>query len=201
MAKRVDQSGKCTFDWLFLASVIVVGLQLAILMIRWLRRAARKEYTEVKCRQADRPVGCFGDPMSGFPTERSLNSDEKNKHQARNLPNPIVKVLYLEITNIAQGANIAILVYVITTHDFLTSWVTGYFSSPLFAFVSLIIVIIFWARYYLDTEILNRSFTILSTFWFFVYVVAEGVSISLLGTPCAWLGSTGVFLFFGAGSH
>jgi hypothetical protein len=78
---------------------------------------------------------------------------------------------------------------------------SGHFSAGLFAATSLLIVIVFWARYYLDTEILDRSFTVLATFWFFAYVVAQGVSISFISIPQGWLAGTGVFLFFGAGFY
>jgi hypothetical protein len=114
---------------------------------------------------------------------------------------PIIKDLYLEITNIAQGANIAILVYSITARSFLASLATGYLSPAIFALASLLIVVVFWARYYLDTGILERSFTVPAAIWFFAYSVAQGVSISFISTPWAWLAGTGVFLFFGFGFY
>ena len=88
-------------------------------------------------------------------------------------PNSIIKDLYLEITNIAQGVNIAIFVYIIATRDFFSSLADNYFSTPFIALASLLIVVIFWARYYLDTAILDRSFTPLSVPWFFLYVVVS----------------------------
>lgn len=120
---------------------------------------------------------------------------------SRTPPNSIIKDLYLEITNIAQGVNIAIFVYIIATRDFVSLTVNNYFSTPFIAIASLLIVVIFWARYYLDTVILNRSFTILSLIWFFLYVVVQGVSISFITDPVAWFMSTSVFLFFGAGFY
>ena len=201
MAKRTDTSDKHRNDWLFLVIAAVVGAQLAILVVRWLRHTSRKgqkkhqrEYLLASCHQP-------GTSISRLSTKESPRSNSRHRHDGSNSPDPIVKDLYLEITNIAQGTNIAIFVYVITTRDFSVSFTTGCFSAPIFAITSLLIVIIFWARYYLDTEILNRSFTVLSTSWFFAYVVAQGVSISLISIPAAWLGSTGVFLFFGAGFY
>jgi hypothetical protein len=116
-------------------------------------------------------------------------------------PNLIVKDLYLEITNICQGVNIAIFVYILTTQDYVSSIVTSNFSTVLIALASLLIVVIFWARYYLDTEILNRSFTTLSVTWFFLYVVSQGISISFISDPPKWFVTTSIFLFFGAGFY
>lgn len=117
------------------------------------------------------------------------------------LPNAIVGNMYLEVINIVQGVNLAILVYVVTTFDFLTSLKVGYLGLPLFAVTSLVIIINFWIRYYLDTEILHRSFSVLSITWFFAFLVAQGVIISFITTPTAWLGATSIFLFFGAGVY
>ena len=64
-----------------------------------------------------------------------------------------------------------------------------------------LISIIFWTRYYFDTEILDRSYTALSAFWFFAYVVSQGISISLISIPVAWFLGTGLFLLFGAGFY
>ncbi len=109
--------------------------------------------------------------------------------------------MYLEITNIAQGINIAILVYVITTPEFGKSIELSNFSSPILAFSSLMIVILFWVRYYLDTQILQRSFTIFSATWFFLYTVIQGISISLVTRPVLWFAATSLFLFFGSGFY
>ncbi len=116
-------------------------------------------------------------------------------------PNSVIKTLYLEITNIAQGINIAIFVFVVTAGEFFSSFVVNYFSTPLIAITSLLIVIVFWARYYLDTEIIDRSFTVVSLIWFFLYIITQGISISLMTNPFAWFASTSVFLFFGAGFY
>jgi hypothetical protein len=89
----------------------------------------------------------------------------------------------------------------VTTPEFLISLRTGYFSAPLFAVTSLVIIIIFWIRYYLDTEILRRSFTVFSVTWFFAYLVAQGITISFVTTPTAWLGAASIFLFLGAGVY
>ena len=126
-----------------------------------------------------------------------------NRYTAKNysFPNSVVKTLYLEITNIAQGINIAIFVYIVTTGNFFSSLVMNYFSTPLIALTSLLIAVVFWARYYLDTEILDRSFTTLSLTWFFIFVIIQGISISLMTNPFAWLVSTGIFLLFGAGFY
>ena len=114
-----------------------------------------------------------------------------------NHPNSIVKDMYLEITNVAQGVNIAILVYVISTQDSLGHTL----ASWLLILTSFLIVIIFWIRYYFDTEILGRSFTILSAGWFFVYEVVQGVSISSVDNPPLWFLTTGLFLFMGSGFY
>ncbi|MBV6438333.1 MAG: hypothetical protein WA009_09600 [Phototrophicaceae bacterium] len=116
-------------------------------------------------------------------------------------PDAIVKDLYLEITNISQGVNVAIFVYVLTTPEFSASVSATVFSTLLIAIASLLIVVVFWVRYYLDTAILNRSFTSLSVTWFFAYVVVQGLSISLISRPPMWFFVTSLFLFFGAGFY
>ncbi len=116
-------------------------------------------------------------------------------------PNHVVKEMYVEINSISQGLNIGLLVLVITTPEFQASWRGGSCSAPLLALTNLLISIIFWARYYFDTEILQRSFTIPVTLWFFGYIVAQGVSVTFIAHPVNWLISTGVFLFFGCGFY
>jgi hypothetical protein len=64
-----------------------------------------------------------------------------------------------------------------------------------------IISIIFWIRYYLDTEIIHRSYTTLSVFWFFIFIIAQAVSVSLINNAPAWLLSTGFFLSFASGFY
>lgn len=115
-------------------------------------------------------------------------------------PNHVIKDMYLEINNIAQGINIGIFVLVLATPSFY-DFQSQFFSTPLFAIASLIISVIFWTRYYFDTEILDRSYTVISAVWFFCYLISQGVSISLVTYPADWFLSTGVFLFFGAGFY
>lgn len=117
------------------------------------------------------------------------------------VPNPIVKNMYLEITNIAQGVNLAILVYILSTPSFWSSIEMGFLSAPVFAVCSFLIIAVFWIRYYLDTEILNRSFTVISALWFFGSEALQGITISFIASPAVWLGTTGLFLFFGAGFY
>ena len=115
-------------------------------------------------------------------------------------PNHIIKDMYLEINNIAQGINIGIFVLVLASPSFY-DFKSQFFSTPIFAIASLLISVIFWTRYYFDTEILDRSYTVLSAVWFFCYLISQGVSISLVTQPADWFLSTGVFLFFGAGFY
>jgi len=116
-----------------------------------------------------------------------------------NLPNPVIKDMYLEINSIAQGVNVGVLVLVASDSDNILT--ANYFSLPVFALTNLLISITFWARYYFDTTILHRSYTPMSVLWFFAYILSQGVSISSIGKPVAWLVSTGVFLFFGFGFY
>ncbi len=118
-----------------------------------------------------------------------------------NAPNSIVKDMYLEITNIAQGVNLAAFVYVISSPNFRESLTENYFGPIFLSIASFLIVVLFWVRYYFDTEILNRSFTTLSAVWFFGYETAQGLSISFISKPVFWFISTGVFLFLGAGFY
>ena len=123
----------------------------------------------------------------------------KRKSQSSH-PNHVVKDMYLEINNIAQGINIGIFVLVLSTPGFY-NFRSEYYSTPLFALSSLFISVIFWARYYFDTEVLDRSFTVFSAIWFFGYLITQGVSISMVTQPSHWLISTAGFLFFGAGFY
>jgi hypothetical protein len=116
-------------------------------------------------------------------------------------PNGIIQDMYLQINNIAQGVNLGLFVLVLvnSTPD---QWFSPLnYSRPIFALVSFSISVVFWARYYFDTEILKRSFTVLSVIWFFAYLISQGVSISCILVPPLWLASTGVFLFLGAGFY
>jgi hypothetical protein len=118
-----------------------------------------------------------------------------------NLPNPVIKDMYLEINSIAQGVNVGLLVLVAAAADSYSAFAANSFSLPVLALTNLLISITFWARYYFDTVILQRSYTPLSILWFFAYIVSQAVSISSIGKPVAWLLSTGVFLFFGFGFY
>jgi hypothetical protein len=115
-------------------------------------------------------------------------------------PNNIIQDMYLEINNIAQGINIGIFVFVLANPDFY-NFQERFYSSPIFILASFLISVIFWTRYYFDTEILNRSYTVVSTVWFFCYLISQGVSISMVTQPANWLFGTGAFLFFGAGFY
>jgi len=122
------------------------------------------------------------------------------KNRNKNHPNRIIKDMYLEINNIAQGINIGIFVLVLASPAFY-DFKIQFFSAPIFMLASLLISVIFWTRYYFDTEILDRSYTVLSTVWFFCYLISQGVSISLVTQPANWFFATGAFLFFGAGFY
>jgi len=41
----------------------------------------------------------------------------------------------------------------------------------------------------------------MSTLWFFIYVLAQGISISVIRWPVYWLAGTGAFLLFAAGFY
>lgn len=188
-------------NWILVAVGLIAGVQLAILIGRWLRRSSAGAHVQPTQSHTTRPTDHL---VANGPLE-DLNPAAVSKTGAAAGTDarldPIIKDLYLEITNIAQGANIAILVYSITARSFLASLTTGYLSPAIFAIASLLIVVVFWARYYLDTGILERSFTVPAAIWFFAYAVAQGVSISFISTPWAWLAGTGVFLFFGFGFY
>ncbi len=204
MAKKLqgNTSHKDKNRWLFLiTSLFVIGAQIAILIIEWFRRTPQKQYAQSKQRGQNQPTNQQHHTTDQAIVRQPVEPNTKDEICALNSPNPIIKHLYLEITNIAQGVNIAILVYAITTRDFLTPLANGYLSGLLRAVTSLLIVIVFWTRYYLDTEILERSFTTLATSWFFIYITVQGISVSLINVPWAWLTSTGVFLLFGAGFY
>ncbi len=133
---------------------------------------------------------------SAHPTDANLYEADINP------PRPFITDMYLEINSIAQGLNIGLLVLFFSkTDDIFKSLAAGYFSAPMLAVANLLISIVFWTRYYFDTEILKRSHTVFSTSWFFLYVLSQAVSISFIYDPAAWLASTGVFLFFGFGFY
>lgn len=118
-------------------------------------------------------------------------------------PPEIVEKMYLQINNISQGFAIAILIdslakrfmnggYTLIVEDIIVL---------LLAFSSLFISIIFWTRYYFDTYIINRSFSVRSIVWFFLYIISEGFCFRQVNEPVNWLFSTGIFLIFGFGFY
>lgn len=132
---------------------------------------------------------------------RDVEHEEFLHEDSLDPPNPIISNMYHEITNISQALNIGLLVLILTSQRFYESIVSFSFSTPLFAFASLLIVVIFWTRFYFDTAILNRSYTLFSTFWFFAYTVVVGTNISFIPSPSLWLLTAGILLFFGAGFY
>ena len=118
-------------------------------------------------------------------------------------PSEVVEKMYMQVNNISQGFAIAILIDTLAkrfTNGYLT-YDNGDFSALLLAFTSLCISIIFWTRYYFDTFIIKRSFSVRSMVWFFAYVVAEGFSFKQIDKPINWFVATGIFLVFGIGFY
>ncbi|RMF80822.1 MAG: hypothetical protein D6737_06810 [Chloroflexi bacterium] len=126
---------------------------------------------------------------------------EDNQPKRLNSPDPVIRSMYLEITNISQGLNIALLVENVTDERFRSSIVEHLYSPILFALASLLITIIFWTRYYFDTRIINRSYRTFAALWFFIHAVTVGINVNLVQEPSAWMLSAGVLLFFGAGFY
>jgi hypothetical protein len=125
----------------------------------------------------------------------------KNDSQAK--PIEFVQKMYMQINNIAQGFAIAILIETLSER-FMNgprSFVADDFYILNLAFTSLFISIIFWTRYYFDTEVIKRAFSVRSVTWFFLYIIAEGFSFKQISEPTNWLYSTGIFLFFGFGFY
>lgn len=137
------------------------------------------------------------------PSHSAPPGSEKAQDTGVNIPESgtIVQDMYLEITNIAQGANIGFLVGVVAVQNFMEVSLQTYLSMPLFAFTDLIITVIFWTRYYFDTQILRRSYRVISTIWFFIYLTTQGIGIIFVSIPYIWLAATGVFLLFAAGFY
>jgi hypothetical protein len=154
--------------WYSIAGIIAV-VQFLILIIVWSRNSKTSVLVEEKIPDDSLPIEATTEPS---PVNEST--------QEITPPNPVVGTMYLEIVNIVQGINIAILVYVVTTANFLTSLRVGHLSIFLIAATSLLIMINFWIRYYLDTEILHRSFTVFSITWFFIFLVVQGIAISFV---------------------
>lgn len=130
-----------------------------------------------------------------------MNPGDDLREESLDPPNHVIEDLYLEINNIAQGVNMGIFVLVLTNVELFVPFDGHSACTLVLALTSLLVSIVFWARYYFDTAILARSFTLLSATWFFLYVLVQGISISLVGSPTAWLVFTGLFLFFGSGFY
>lgn len=129
---------------------------------------------------------------------------DKNNLIERKLAEPVnevVEKMYLQINSIVQGFAISILISVLAGFHWPDIVASRDFAIPLFSFASFFISIVFWSRYYFDTVIIKRSFGIHSIVWFFLYIVAEGISFTKIGDSVMWMISTGIFLFFGAGFY
>jgi hypothetical protein len=129
---------------------------------------------------------------------------KKNNLIEKNLAEPVnevVEKMYLQINSIVQGFAVSILISVLAGFHWPEIIANRDFATPFFSFASFFISIVFWSRYYFDTVILKRSFGIYAMVWFFLYIVAEGISFTKIGEPVMWLVSTGIFLFFGAGFY
>jgi hypothetical protein len=173
-------------DWLPLVVGTLAGVQVAHLVTHWLRDRVPPEYG-----------GVLGRTAMPEPHANQSNAQDKNLNVRLHPPNPVIRDMYLEITNISQALNIGLLVYVVANRPFYSNLGDTYYSPPLFALSSLIITVIFLTRYYFDTAILNRSYRVSSTLLFFLYGLAQGASVSLVGSPLAWVLATGALLFFG----
>lgn len=118
-------------------------------------------------------------------------------------PPEVVEKMYMQVNNISQGFAIAILIDTLAerfmNHSYLLGW--NDFGTIVLALTSLCISLIFWTRYYFDTFIIRRSFSVRSVVWFFGYIVAEGFSFKQINEPVNWFLSTGVFLAFGFGFY
>lgn len=115
----------------------------------------------------------------------------------------VIEEMYMQVNNISQGFAIAILIDTLAeklmNNSHPLAW--GDFSTIILALASLCISIIFWTRYYFDTFIIKRSFSVRSVVWFFAYIVAEGFSFKQINEPVNWFISTGIFLAFGFGFY
>lgn len=118
-------------------------------------------------------------------------------------PPEVVEKMYMQVNNISQGFAIAILIdtlaerFMNNAHTFDSSDI----GTLILALTSLCISIIFWTRYYFDTYIIRRSFSVRSMVWFFAYIVAEGFSFKQIAEPVNWCISTAIFLAFGFGFY
>lgn len=118
-------------------------------------------------------------------------------------PPEVVEKMYMQVNNISQGFAVAILIDTLAdrfmNNSHLFDWAD--ISVLILAFTSLCISIIFWTRYYFDTFIIKRSFSVRAVVWFFAYIVAEGFSFKQIDEPSNWFFSTGIFLAFGFGFY
>jgi len=134
-------------------------------------------------------------------------SKTKVMNMARNVqttkPAEFVHTMYLRINNISQGFAVAILIQSLSERFMNASHnlIVDDFYILVLALTSLFISIIFWTRYYFDTEVIKRTFSVKSVTWFFLYIIAEGFSFKQITEPANWLFSTGIFLFFGFGFY
>jgi len=115
----------------------------------------------------------------------------------------VIEKMYMQVNNISQGFAIAILIDTLAERFMNNAHLLGWddFSTLILALSSLCISIIFWTRYYFDTFIIKRSFSVRSVIWFFAYIVAEGFSFKQINEPVNWFISTGIFLAFGFGFY
>jgi len=118
-------------------------------------------------------------------------------------PPEVIEKMYMQVNNISQGFAIAILIDTLAERFMNNTHLLGWedFSTLILALSSLCISIIFWTRYYFDTFIIKRSFSVRSVIWFFAYIVAEGFSFKQINEPANWFISTGIFLAFGFGFY
>ena len=128
---------------------------------------------------------------------------QKSTKLSQLTPPEFVEEMYMQINNISQGFAIAILIDTLADRFMNNSYVINIndLTTLLLAPTSLCISIIFWSRYYFDTYIIKRSFSVRSMVWFFAYIVAEGFSFKQINEPINWFVSTGIFLLFGFGFY
>lgn len=109
----------------------------------------------------------------------------------------------MQVNNFSQGFAIVILIDSLANRimEDARPFVLEDLYVFIFALTSFFISLIFWTRYYFDTEIIKRSFSVKAVVWFFLYIVSEGFSFRQVAEPLNWLVSTGVFLLFGCGFY
>jgi hypothetical protein len=125
------------------------------------------------------------------------------KTRQPNQPNEFVQKMYMQVNNFSQG--FAIVILIDSLADRLMEGSRQFVLEDIYVFIfaltSFFISLIFWTRYYFDTEIIKRSFSVKAVVWFFLYIVSEGFSFRQVSEPFYWLISTGVFLLFGCGFY